>query len=171
MGVDTERGLSAARAVEVVNPIDRGTASGTDAAGSAAGGEATILPYLVAEDSRSAADEVVGNPEEAALTVVAVIGHGVDDAPALTHVSIGITMGRVTGLATNADRMNGRVNRLTPAQRPLAVLVTGMDGSPRLIGSPRTGARRSGRGAVPAALVLHVLWEPGRPLAGRVRAA
>ncbi|MFF5714135.1 cation-transporting P-type ATPase [Streptomyces sp. NPDC012756] len=93
--------------VEVVNPIDRCTASGTDAAGSAAGGEATILPCPVAKDARSAADEVVG----------------------------------------------------------------GMDGSPRLIGSPRTGARRSGWGTVPATLVLHVLWGLGRPLAGRVRAA
>ncbi|MFF7441786.1 hypothetical protein [Streptomyces sp. NPDC008122] len=93
--------------VEVVNPIDRCTASGTDAAGSTAGGEATILPCPVAKDARSTADEVAG----------------------------------------------------------------GTDRSPRLIGSPLTGARRSGWGTAPAALVLPVLWGLGRPLAGRVRAA
>ncbi|MER7539727.1 hypothetical protein ABTX77_33880 [Streptomyces sp. NPDC097704] len=93
--------------VEVVNPIDRCTASCMDAAGSAVGGEATVLPYPVAKDVRSTADEAVG----------------------------------------------------------------GMDGSPRLPGSPRTGARRSGWGTVPAALVPHVLWGLGRPFSGRVRAA
>jgi Ca2+-transporting ATPase len=66
-------------AVEVVNVADRYTISGTGyglegkvhhAAGSAAGIEDAILPYLVASDARLVNGKVVGDPTEGALLVL-----------------------------------------------------------------------------------------------------
>ncbi|MFD4228818.1 cation-translocating P-type ATPase [Streptomyces sp. NPDC058545] len=67
-------------AVEVVSPTDRYTVSGTGygldgkihhAAGSSAGIEDAILPYVVASDARLVDGEVVGDPTEGALLVLA----------------------------------------------------------------------------------------------------
>ncbi|SDO03771.1 Ca2+-transporting ATPase [Streptomyces sp. cf386] len=67
-------------AVEVVSPTDRYTVSGTGyglagkvhhAAGSAAGIEDAILPYVVASDAKLVDGEVVGDPTEGALLVLA----------------------------------------------------------------------------------------------------
>ncbi|MFD8733814.1 cation-translocating P-type ATPase [Streptomyces sp. NPDC059618] len=67
-------------AVEVVTPADRYTVSGTGyglegrihhAAGSAAGIEDAILPYLVANDGKLVDGEVVGDPTEGAFLVLA----------------------------------------------------------------------------------------------------
>ncbi|MFJ8160260.1 cation-translocating P-type ATPase [Streptomyces sp. NPDC096136] len=67
-------------AVEVLSPTDRYTVSGTGyglegkvrhAAGSAAGIEDAILPYVVASDARLVGGEVVGDPTEGALLVLA----------------------------------------------------------------------------------------------------
>ncbi|GCE00767.1 cation-translocating P-type ATPase [Embleya hyalina] len=66
--------------VEVVTPTDRYTVSGTGyglegrihhAAGSAAGIEDAILPYVVAGDAKLVDGEVVGDPTEGALLVLA----------------------------------------------------------------------------------------------------
>ncbi|MEU9075218.1 cation-transporting P-type ATPase [Kitasatospora sp. NPDC048538] len=66
--------------VEVLSPTDRYTVSGTGyrldgrvhhAAGSAAGIEDAILPYLVANDAKLVGGEVVGDPTEGALLVLA----------------------------------------------------------------------------------------------------
>ncbi|MEU6660328.1 HAD-IC family P-type ATPase [Streptomyces sp. NPDC046821] len=68
-------------AVEVVSPTDRYTVSGTGygldgkihhAAGSSAGIEDAILPYVVASDAKLVDGEVVGDPTEGALLV---LGH------------------------------------------------------------------------------------------------
>ena len=68
-------------AVEVVDPVDRYTVSGTGysmegkvhhAAGSGAGIDDAILPYLVASDADLVDGEVVGDPTEGALLV---LGH------------------------------------------------------------------------------------------------
>ncbi|MGW0574644.1 cation-translocating P-type ATPase [Streptomyces sp. NPDC002920] len=67
-------------AVEVVSPTDRYTVSGTGyaldgkihhAAGASAGIEDTILPYVVASDAKLVEGEVVGDPTEGALLVLA----------------------------------------------------------------------------------------------------
>ncbi|MFD6225323.1 cation-translocating P-type ATPase [Streptomyces sp. NPDC060232] len=67
-------------AVEVVSPTDRYTVSGTGyglagrvhhAAGSSAGIEDAILPYVVASDAKLVDGEVVGDPTEGALLVLA----------------------------------------------------------------------------------------------------
>ncbi|MET8276149.1 cation-translocating P-type ATPase [Streptomyces sp. NPDC005096] len=67
-------------AVEVVSPTDRYTVSGTGygldgkihhAAGSYAGIEDAILPYLVASDAKLVDGKVVGDPTEGALLVLA----------------------------------------------------------------------------------------------------
>ncbi|MFE2537014.1 cation-translocating P-type ATPase [Streptomyces sp. NPDC059371] len=67
-------------AVEVVTPTDRYTVSGTGygldgrihhAAGSSAGIEEAILPYLVANDGKLVNGEVVGDPTEGAFLVLA----------------------------------------------------------------------------------------------------
>ncbi|WP_327325355.1 HAD-IC family P-type ATPase [Streptomyces sp. NBC_01210] len=67
-------------AVEVVTPTDRYTVSGTGygldgkihhAAGSSAGIEDAILPYLVANDAKLVDGEVVGDPTEGAFLVLA----------------------------------------------------------------------------------------------------
>ncbi|MFE1444122.1 cation-translocating P-type ATPase [Streptomyces sp. NPDC058739] len=67
-------------AVEVISPTDRYTVSGTGyeltgqihhAAGSSAGIEDAILPYVVASDARLVDGEVVGDPTEGALLVLA----------------------------------------------------------------------------------------------------
>ncbi|MGW6949765.1 cation-translocating P-type ATPase [Streptomyces xanthophaeus] len=67
-------------AVEVLSPTDRYTVSGTGyglegkihhAAGSAAGIEDAILPYVVASDAKLVGGEVVGDPTEGALLVLA----------------------------------------------------------------------------------------------------
>ncbi|MFH8388612.1 cation-translocating P-type ATPase [Streptomyces sp. NPDC018036] len=67
-------------AVEVVTPSDRYTVSGTGyglegrihhAAGSSAGIEEAILPYLVANDGKLVDGEVVGDPTEGAFLVLA----------------------------------------------------------------------------------------------------
>ncbi|MEV8034333.1 HAD-IC family P-type ATPase [Streptomyces sp. NPDC086182] len=67
-------------AVEIVTPTDRYTVSGTGygldgriqhAAGSSAGIEDAILPYLVANDARLVDGEVVGDPTEGAFLVLA----------------------------------------------------------------------------------------------------
>ncbi|MEU1401004.1 HAD-IC family P-type ATPase [Streptomyces sp. NPDC005728] len=67
-------------AVEVLTPTDRYTVSGTGyglegsihhAAGSAPGIEDAILPYVVASDARLVDGEVVGDPTEGALLVLA----------------------------------------------------------------------------------------------------
>ncbi|MFD7200444.1 cation-translocating P-type ATPase [Streptomyces sp. NPDC059893] len=67
-------------AVEVLTPTDRYTVSGTGyglegrihhAAGSAAGVEDAILPYLMASDAKLVDGEVVGDPTEGALLVLA----------------------------------------------------------------------------------------------------
>lgn len=67
-------------AVEVVTPTDRYTVSGTGyglegrihhAAGSSAGIEEAILPYLVANDGKLVDGEVVGDPTEGAFLVLA----------------------------------------------------------------------------------------------------
>ncbi|MGQ4375270.1 cation-translocating P-type ATPase [Streptomyces sp. SAS_267] len=67
-------------AVEVVTPADRYTVSGTGyglegrihhAAGSSAGIEEAILPYLVANDGKLVDGEVVGDPTEGAFLVLA----------------------------------------------------------------------------------------------------
>ncbi|MER6112327.1 cation-translocating P-type ATPase [Streptomyces hirsutus] len=67
-------------AVEVVSPTDRYTVSGTGygldgkihhAAGSSAGIEDAILPYAVASDAKLVDGEVVGDPTEGALLVLA----------------------------------------------------------------------------------------------------
>ncbi|MEU6309395.1 HAD-IC family P-type ATPase [Streptomyces sp. NPDC047014] len=67
-------------AVEVLSPTDRYTVSGTGyglegkvhhAAGSAAGIEDAILPYVVASDARLVGGELVGDPTEGALLVLA----------------------------------------------------------------------------------------------------
>ncbi|MYS80587.1 cation-translocating P-type ATPase [Embleya scabrispora] len=66
--------------VEVVSPTDRYTVSGTGygldgkihhAAGSSAGIEDAILPYVVAGDAKLVDGEVVGDPTEGALLVLA----------------------------------------------------------------------------------------------------
>ncbi|MFJ4849820.1 cation-translocating P-type ATPase [Streptomyces sp. NPDC088733] len=73
--------LNQMTAVEVVTPTDRYTVSGTGyalegrihhAAGSSAGIEDAILPYLVASDAGLVDGEVVGDPTEGALLV---LGH------------------------------------------------------------------------------------------------
>jgi Ca2+-transporting ATPase len=67
--------------VEVLSPTDRYTVSGTGyrldgqvhhAAGSAAGVEDAVLPYLVANDAKLVDGQVVGDPTEGALLV---LGH------------------------------------------------------------------------------------------------
>ncbi|MGW6984748.1 cation-translocating P-type ATPase [Streptomyces sp. NPDC054932] len=67
-------------AVEVLSPTDRYTVSGTGyglegkvhhAAGSAGGIEDAILPYVVASDAKLVGGEVVGDPTEGALLVLA----------------------------------------------------------------------------------------------------
>ncbi|MGW3322141.1 cation-translocating P-type ATPase [Streptomyces virginiae] len=67
-------------AVEVLSPTDRYTVSGTGygldgkvhhAAGSAAGIEDAILPYVVASDAKLVGGAVVGDPTEGALLVLA----------------------------------------------------------------------------------------------------
>ncbi|MFI8266609.1 cation-translocating P-type ATPase [Streptomyces sp. NPDC085665] len=67
-------------AVEVLSPTDRYTVSGTGyglegkvhhAAGSAAGVEDAILPYVVASDAKLVGGKVVGDPTEGALLVLA----------------------------------------------------------------------------------------------------
>ncbi|GAA2230835.1 cation-transporting P-type ATPase [Streptomyces amakusaensis] len=67
-------------AVEVVSPTDRYTVSGTGygldgkihhAAGSSAGIEDAILPYVVASDAKLVDGQVVGDPTEGALLVLA----------------------------------------------------------------------------------------------------
>ncbi|KOV30550.1 cation-translocating P-type ATPase [Streptomyces sp. H021] len=67
-------------AVEVLSPTDRYTVSGTGyglagrvhhAAGSSAGIEDAILPYVVASDAKLVDGEVVGDPTEGALLVLA----------------------------------------------------------------------------------------------------
>ncbi|MEV6941431.1 HAD-IC family P-type ATPase [Streptomyces sp. NPDC051172] len=67
-------------AVEVLSPTDRYTVSGTGyglegsvhhAAGSSAGVEDAILPYVVASDAKLVDGEVVGDPTEGALLVLA----------------------------------------------------------------------------------------------------
>ncbi|WP_030207550.1 HAD-IC family P-type ATPase [Streptomyces sp. NRRL S-87] len=67
-------------AVEVVSPTDRYTVSGTGygldgkvhhAAGSSAGIEDAILPYVVASDAKLVDGKVVGDPTEGALLVLA----------------------------------------------------------------------------------------------------
>ncbi|KOU61155.1 cation-translocating P-type ATPase [Streptomyces sp. IGB124] len=67
-------------AVEVLSPSDRYTVSGTGyglagrvhhAAGSSAGIEDAILPYVVASDAKLVDGEVVGDPTEGALLVLA----------------------------------------------------------------------------------------------------
>ncbi|MBW5481204.1 cation-translocating P-type ATPase [Streptomyces bambusae] len=67
-------------AVEVLSPTDRYTVSGTGyglegkvhhAAGSAAGIEDAILPYVVASDAKLVDGQVVGDPTEGALLVLA----------------------------------------------------------------------------------------------------
>ncbi|MEV6197916.1 HAD-IC family P-type ATPase [Streptomyces sp. NPDC051920] len=67
-------------AVEVVTPTDRYTVTGTGyglegrvhhAAGSSAGIEEAILPYLVANDGKLVDGEVVGDPTEGAFLVLA----------------------------------------------------------------------------------------------------
>ncbi|MGW5635671.1 cation-translocating P-type ATPase [Streptomyces sp. NPDC003832] len=67
-------------AVEVLSPTDRYTVSGTGyglegrvhhAAGSAAGIEDAILPYLMASDAKLVDGRVVGDPTEGALLVLA----------------------------------------------------------------------------------------------------
>ncbi|MGW2111027.1 cation-translocating P-type ATPase [Streptomyces sp. NPDC001948] len=67
-------------AVEVLSPTDRYTVSGTGygldgkihhAAGSCAGIEDAILPYVVASDAKLVDGEVVGDPTEGALLVLA----------------------------------------------------------------------------------------------------
>ncbi|MEV0411650.1 HAD-IC family P-type ATPase [Streptomyces sp. NPDC050448] len=67
-------------AVEVLSPTDRYTVSGTGyglegkihhAAGSSAGIEDAILPYVVASDAKLVGGEVVGDPTEGALLVLA----------------------------------------------------------------------------------------------------
>ncbi|TDU74620.1 HAD-IC family P-type ATPase [Streptomyces sp. KS 21] len=67
-------------AVEVLSPTDRYTVSGTGyglegrihhAAGSGAGIEDAILPYVVASDAKLVDGEVVGDPTEGALLVLA----------------------------------------------------------------------------------------------------
>ncbi|MFJ5776914.1 cation-translocating P-type ATPase [Streptomyces sp. NPDC093094] len=67
-------------AVEVISPTDRYTVSGTGyelqgrihhAAGSSAGIEDAILPYVVASDAKLVDGEVVGDPTEGALLVLA----------------------------------------------------------------------------------------------------
>ncbi|MFE3825655.1 cation-translocating P-type ATPase [Streptomyces sp. NPDC059092] len=67
-------------AVEVVSPTDRYTVSGTGygldgkihhAAGSSASIEEAILPYVVASDAKLVDGEVVGDPTEGALLVLA----------------------------------------------------------------------------------------------------
>ncbi|MFF2850176.1 cation-translocating P-type ATPase [Streptomyces sp. NPDC058001] len=67
-------------AVEVVSPTDQYTVSGTGygldgrihhAAGSSAGIEEAILPYVVASDAKLVDGEVVGDPTEGALLVLA----------------------------------------------------------------------------------------------------
>ncbi|WP_405714296.1 HAD-IC family P-type ATPase [Streptomyces xanthophaeus] len=67
-------------AVEVLSPTDRYTVSGTGyglegrihhAAGAAAGIEDAILPYVVASDAKLVGGEVVGDPTEGALLVLA----------------------------------------------------------------------------------------------------
>jgi P-type Ca2+ transporter type 2C len=67
-------------AVEVLSPTDRYTVSGTGyglegkvhhAAGSAAGVEDAILPYVVASDAKLVDGAVVGDPTEGALLVLA----------------------------------------------------------------------------------------------------
>ncbi|MFD9012837.1 cation-translocating P-type ATPase [Streptomyces sp. NPDC059552] len=67
-------------AVEVLSPTDRYTVSGTGyglegkvhhAAGSAAGIEDAILPYVVASDAKLVDGSVVGDPTEGALLVLA----------------------------------------------------------------------------------------------------
>jgi Ca2+-transporting ATPase len=68
-------------AVEVIDPVDRYTVSGTGyslqgrvhhAAGSGAGIEDAILPYVIASDAQLVDGEVVGDPTEGALLV---LGH------------------------------------------------------------------------------------------------
>ncbi|SEL81305.1 cation-translocating P-type ATPase [Streptacidiphilus jiangxiensis] len=65
--------------VEVISPTDRYTVSGTGyrldgkvhhAAGSAAGVEDAVLPYLVANDAKLVDGQVVGDPTEGALLVL-----------------------------------------------------------------------------------------------------
>lgn len=72
--------LNEMTAVEVVTPADRYTVSGTGyglqgrihhAAGSSAGIEDAILPYLVANDAKLVDGEVVGDPTEGAFLVLA----------------------------------------------------------------------------------------------------
>ncbi|MGW7610449.1 cation-translocating P-type ATPase [Streptomyces sp. NPDC054766] len=67
-------------AVEILTPTDRYTVSGTGygldgriqhAAGSSAGVEDAILPYLVANDAKLVNGEVVGDPTEGAFLVLA----------------------------------------------------------------------------------------------------
>ncbi|MEU0430147.1 HAD-IC family P-type ATPase [Streptomyces sp. NPDC006290] len=67
-------------AVEILTPTDRYTVSGTGygldgriqhAAGSSAGVEDAILPYLVANDAKLVDGEVVGDPTEGAFLVLA----------------------------------------------------------------------------------------------------
>ncbi|MGZ9935261.1 cation-translocating P-type ATPase [Streptomyces sp. NC-S4] len=67
-------------AVEVLSPTDRYTVSGTGyglegkvhhAAGSAAGIEDAILPYVIASDAKLVGGAVVGDPTEGALLVLA----------------------------------------------------------------------------------------------------
>ncbi|MDW8803983.1 HAD-IC family P-type ATPase [Streptomyces scabiei] len=67
-------------AVEVLSPTDKYTVSGTGygleggvhhAAGSSAGVEDAILPYIVASDAKLVDGEVVGDPTEGALLVLA----------------------------------------------------------------------------------------------------
>jgi P-type Ca2+ transporter type 2C len=73
--------LNQMTAVEVVDPVDRYTISGTGyslegrvhhAAGSSAGIEDAILPYLIASDATLVRGKVVGDPTEGALLV---LGH------------------------------------------------------------------------------------------------
>lgn len=86
-------------AVEVISPTDRYTVSGTGyglegrvhhAAGSAAGIEDAILPYVVANDAELVDGQVVGDPTEGALLV---LGHK-------AGLDIGATRERLSRLAT-----------------------------------------------------------------------
>ncbi|MER6319806.1 HAD-IC family P-type ATPase [Streptomyces sp. NPDC001581] len=72
--------LNQMTAVEVLSPTDRYTVSGTGyglegrvhhAAGAAAGIEDAILPYVVASDAKLVGGQVVGDPTEGALLVLA----------------------------------------------------------------------------------------------------
>lgn len=85
--------------VEVLSPTDRYTVSGTGyrldgkihhAAGSSAGIEDAVLPYLIASDAKLVDGEVVGDPTEGALLV---LGHK-------AGLDIDATRGRYPRLAT-----------------------------------------------------------------------